>query len=204
MLMPPERVYSDKEIVAFLSDRMSAEEAASLRAQALRDQALAAELALADGLLAAERGDPDRPPPSDTVWKRISGAIEADRTEGPRRASPAPMAFAQMAAAAAFAVAVWHFAVIPLLDRPQTGADQYQPASADHTPFTAKATFHPTAQEAAIRAALLKANANIVAGPSAIGVYDLRFDGADAQASGVASLRAEADVVETVEALTPP
>jgi hypothetical protein len=198
--MTPERVYSDRDLVRFLSGKMSAEEADALRARASRDPALAAELALAGGIANAGRDDPERQAPSELVWARISRAIDAERNGARRTPWRAPLALAQMAAAAAIAVSVWHFTVVPMLDRERADPGQYELASSSAAPYSARITFRPTAPESAIRAALLKANAAIRSGPSAIGVYELNFDGAEAQAAGIASLRANVDVVETVDA----
>jgi hypothetical protein len=66
--------------------------------------------------------------------------------------------------------------------------------------YSAQATFVETAQEGAIREALLSVKAEIVGGPSALGVYVLAFKDAQALKRGVETLRARTDLVETVHA----
>jgi hypothetical protein len=107
----------------------------------------------------------------------------------------------QVAAVAAIAVAVWSAVAGPLVSRNAQPDEGYVMASERPAhPFSAQATFIPTVQESAIREALRSVNAEIVEGPSALGVYVLAFKDAEALNSGVEALRARTGVFESVQA----
>ena len=107
----------------------------------------------------------------------------------------------QVAAVAAIAVAGWGTAAAPLLVANKDTNDGY--AMASERPayrYSAQATFIPAAQESAIRDALRSVDAEIVKGPSALGVYVLAFKDAVALKSGVEALRASTGVFDSVQA----
>ena len=106
-----------------------------------------------------------------------------------------------MAAAATLAVIVWQFGALPLLDRSVSQDATYELAGAsDVAEFSAQVTFVPDVGEADLRVALLSADAQIASGPTALGVYGLRFRDETSRKAGVADLRVRTDVVESIEA----
>ena len=102
-----------------------------------------------------------------------------------------------MAAAAAAAVLVWQVVAVPLLPGPEP---RYAPVSEGPAsgPEIAVA-FAPAATEAEIRALLRAVGAEVVGGPSAVGLWRLGF--ADAAARDAALARLAGDpIVESAQA----
>ncbi|MDT7838186.1 hypothetical protein [Aquabacterium sp. OR-4] len=191
----------ETRIQAHALGRLSAQDSADLAAQARDDPPLHAELALAEALVRARADDPARQQSVAFGWARLSRAIDADRATLPRAGRwPTPLTRWQAAAAALLAVAVWQFAA----ERPWPGDAGYGMAGAPAAQaFVAQVAFKPQATELQRRAALLAAGARVVGGPSALGLYRLAFADAAALQAGVARLRAETAVVESIQADEP-
>jgi len=99
---------------------------------------------------------------------------------------------------AAAAVAVIGFLAQAVLMRDQAAPQGYELASAG-VPGALVVAFAPLATEEAIRSLLVGQGLEIVAGPSALGLYRLDvIEGGDLEAAS-AALRAAADIVESVE-----
>lgn len=195
--MSDETRFSDEVLRDYAKGRLAQADAAALEAAARTDPALAAEIALVTGVVKAGAGDARRDHGGELGWQRLSRAIDAEGG----KSSFVPKQFSrwQVAAAAAIAVAVGSLTTMPFLSRGGQEPDGYAVASqAPKHAFSAQATFVSTAPEGAIREALLSAGAEIVNGPSALGIYVLAFKDAKALDSGVASLRARTDVFESV------
>ncbi len=192
--------YSDETLRDYAKGRLSAVEAAAVEAAASADPRLAAEIALVRGVVKTGEADVGSAVSSELGWARLSRAIDTERRKS---SSLIPKQFSrwQVAAVAALAVAGWGAATAPLLvarnDQPNNGYAMAsdRPAYA----FSAKATFVPSAPESAIREALRSVNAEIVEGPSALGVYVLAFKDKDALGSGVEALQARTAVFESVQ-----
>ncbi|MDP3740491.1 MAG: hypothetical protein Q8R02_24105 [Hyphomonadaceae bacterium] len=197
--------YSDETLRDYAKGRLSPAEALALEAAADADPRLAAEIALVRGVVKVGEADAGRAASSELGWARLSRAIDAE-SQKPPAFVPKQFSRWQVAAVAAIAVAGWGAATAPLLvarnDRPGGGyaVASERPAYA----YSAQATFIPTAQESAIREALRSVNAEIVAGPSALGVYVLAFKDEDALSSGVEALRTRTSVLESAQAILKP
>jgi len=196
--------YSDETLRDYAKGRLSPSEALALEAAANADPKLAAEIALVRGVVKAGEADASRAS-SELGWARLSRAIDAESRK-PSSFVPKQFSRWQVAAVAAIAVAGWGAATAPLLvARNDQPGEVYATASARPAyAYSAQATFLPTAQESAIREALRSVNAEIVAGPSALGVYVLAFKDKDALGSGVEALRTRANVFESVQANSKP
>lgn len=193
--MSDQTKYPDEKLRDYVKGRLPIAQAAEIEAAAGADPGLAAEIALVRGVIKAGENDARRT--SDELgWARLSRAIDAESTK--RSVVPKQFSRGQVAAVALVAVAVSGMAVGLM---PRTGEQgAYRTATARPIfPFAALATFNPAAQESAVREALRAVDAEIVAGPSALGVYMLAFKDADAQTKGIDALRARAGVVETVQ-----
>ena len=193
--------YSDETLRDYAKGRLSPTDVLALEAAANADPKLAAEIALVRGVVKAGEAKAGTAPSSELGWARLSRAIDAENRKAP---SFVPKQFSrwQVAAVAAVAVAGWGAAAAPLLvARNDQPGERY--AMASERPayaYSAQATFVPTAQESAIREALRSVDAEIVKGPSALGVYVLAFKDVGTLGRGVAALRARTDVLETVQA----
>jgi len=192
--------YSDETLRDYVKGRLPAAEATALDTAAAADPRLAAEIALVRGIVKTGEADAGRAPSAELGWARLSRAIDA---ESRKSSSFVPKQFSrwQVAAVAAIAVAVWSAVAGPLVSRNAQPDEGYVMASERPAyPFSAQATFVPTVQESAIREALRTVNAEIVEGPSALGVYVLAFKDKDALNSGMEALRARTGVFESVQA----
>jgi anti-sigma factor RsiW len=190
--------YSDETLRDYAKGRLPPAETLALEAAAKADPGLAAEIALVRGVVKAGEAEAGRVASSELGWARLSRAIDA---ESRKPFVPRKFSRWQVAAVAAVAVAGWGAAAAPLLVAKNGPDDGY--AMASERPayrYSAQATFIPTAQESAIRETLRSADAEIVKGPSALGVYVLAFKDAAAMGRGIETLRASAGVVESVQA----
>lgn len=115
-------------------------------------------------------------------------------------APPAPSRTWMWQAAAAVAVAALLGQVLMTrnADTPAAAGAGYQLAGAEVAPGSLVVGFAAGATEEQIRALLLAQNLEIVAGPSALGLYRLEARGGNPMAATEA-LRAASDIVETVE-----
>lgn len=193
--------YPDETLRDYVKGRLPPAQASALEAAAGADPLLAAEISLVRGIV--KSGDAAYSPRAGSAelgWAKLSRAINA---EGKRPASIVPEKFSrwQVAAVAAIAIAVGSFLAGPLLSRGEEQGGGLEMASKQSAhAFSAQATFVPTAQESAIREALRSVGAEIVEGPSALGVYVLAFKDAKALRHGVKALHARTGVVESVQA----
>lgn len=197
--MSDETGYPDETLREFAKGRLPVAEALALEAAAGADPRLAAEIALVRGVVKAGEDDAGRAASAELGWARLSRAIDA---ESRSPASFVPKQFSRWQVAAVAAIAIGgSFVAGPFLPRAAPPEEGYVTASERPThAFSAQATFVPTAQESAIRDALRSAGAEIVEGPSALGVYVLAFKNAEALSSGVKTLRARTGVFESVQA----
>jgi anti-sigma factor RsiW len=189
--------YPDETLRDYVKGRLPAGQTREIETAAGGDAALAAEIALVRGIVQSSDAVYCRAPPAEIGWAKLSRAIDAEA--GKRSLVPSQFSRWQVAAVALVAVAVSGLAVGLMPRAGEQGG--YQTATARPVfPHAALATFNPAAQESAIREALRSVDAEIVAGPSALGVYMLAFKTAEAQTRGIDTLRARAGLVETVQA----
>ncbi|MBJ7440111.1 MAG: hypothetical protein JHD35_13920 [Sphingopyxis sp.] len=149
--------------------------------------------------IAAARDDQSIGKASAFGWARLERAMDAvdEGTKSDKRRIH--WHFGQMAAAALLAVIAWQAAVIPNMTSQQEAEADYQTAGeAAAEGHSIRVAFHPEASEGAIRSALLDADATIIDGPSALGLYRLGFADKGHQRDGVAKLRARDEIVESI------
>jgi anti-sigma-K factor RskA len=196
--------FDDETVVAYVLGRLSPQAAAALERRAASHAALAAEIALVRGLAHAEASR-QAPRGLELGWARLSRAVDAEAKSRPRRWLTQPRFAAWQLAAAAAAVLVLTIGIGDLYPtRPETEA-VYQTAGSDQgQAFAVQVAFAPSAREQDMRAALVQANAQLVSGPSALGLYVLVFRDEAARTEGMARLRQRPEVFETVSALDPP
>jgi hypothetical protein len=194
----------ETRIHAYALNRLSAQEIGDLVAQASSSAPLRAELALTCALVRARAEDPARALSTAFGWARLSRAIDADAAAPPRRGGWWPGRFPRWQAAAALivAVAAWQFVAVP---GPSEPGGVYGVASdpVSRGSFIAQVAFRPQAREQQIRQLLQAAGARIVAGPNALGLYEIAFADAQALAAGITRLRAEPAVVESIQRAAP-
>lgn len=183
---------TEEVLLAFIQGRLAPAAAAEIDRRAADDPRLAADIALMRSLAAAAP-DTAAAPGLELGWARLSRAVDAQGRGGPL-SRPRFSAW-HMAAAAAAAAGL----TILLGDLGAPAPPAYQTAAGPQAGgYAAQVAFAPTVPEARLREALLGARAEIIAGPSALGVYRLGFADAAARDAGIAALKAQPDLVETI------
>ena len=177
----------------YVRGALKPEDAAQVEADAEKDSALAAEIDFLRNVKSALRNAADVSGPGDIGWARLSCAISRER-----RIPGAPrFAALQAASAAACAVALWHFLALPLLPD-GNDAPQHVAVSQITAIPSLRVTFSASATEGTIRALLLEVGGALADGPSAIGVYRLRFENEQTRDRALEILRSRREIIETV------
>ena len=181
--------------------RLSEQVCAEVEAAAQADTTIFEELAYYKGLArAGEQGSVAEASPGELGWARLSR--ELDRFEETQNL-PEP-------AAANDNSRLWKFAAIALgllamgqfsagfIGTPPQEAPRYIPVGESEAEFGAQVTFAENVSEKAVRELLIEVEANIVSGPSALGIYRLGFVNSDARDQGISKLSQKSDIVESV------
>jgi hypothetical protein len=185
----------DEALVSFVRGTLPSAEAARITAEAAERPGLAAEIALLRGIAAAVDAEASTPAPGQFGWARLSRALDAE----PRRHRPPVRRLWPFAASAAAAILIWQVLAVPFLARP-AGDARYSPVTEQSAGDpTLSVAFTPVATDEAIRALLREIGARITDGPSAIGLWQLSFDGDASRDAGLARLQA-AEIVESAQA----
>ena len=198
---------SDQAISELLLDYVqgtaSEEAKAAIDARLKSDPKLADELAYYKGLQQAVAPTKQTTTPDELGWKRLANAIHqeqlpvADKVAGKVAANDnAP--FWKYAAAALAVVAALQTAF--LFQSPQSGEEPtYVTASAsDETQYGLNIIFQPTATADELTDTLKNVGGEIVAGPSALGLYTVAFDTEAARDAAQDALARETDIIESV------
>jgi len=175
---------------------LSARDRAEIEALMAEDALLAAEHDALAAIRAGMQAEDIRSPGDFGLARLMRDATR----EGTASAAPAraPARSRMWQAAAAVAVVGLLAQTFYLRDTGAPGPEGYRLAGAG-APGALVVSFVPEATEAGIRGLLLDADLEIVAGPSALGLYRLDVvEGGDLSAAAQA-LRAARDIVETVE-----
>lgn len=178
--------------------RLSDEVRVGVEAQAARSPALAEELAYYKGLVRAGQEPSGVTSPGELGWARLSRAMDEEAV------SAAPPA------AANDNMQIWKYAAFALgLVATLQAAFMFFPSTASidgdapiYTPVLdpsdrVRVTFVETATEADIRALLLNVDGEIVAGPSAIGLYELDFESMEERDAAMERLSAADSIIES-------
>ncbi len=203
--MTATHAFPPEDIQAYVLGTLDAERAEVIARAAEADSDLAAEIALWQAAREVSAEDAAKVGPNELGWARIEREIAASRN------AAAPVAanddepfwkrrrFAgwQVAASVAMAVLGWQALVVPAIT-PATGEDpvEYTLAGDDAaSQFTLRIAVTEGASEADMRAVLTEAEARIVDGPSAIGLYTIAFADAEAKAAAAEQLAQRTDVI---------
>lgn len=183
---------SDDDVLDYVAGRASPEAAERIEAVARDNPDLAADIALMRGAKAALADSKTDNPPGALGWARLER--ELDRM--PATATNRWPVWQVAAASAVAAVALWQFAVAPMVMPSQGG---YVTATGSVRQYTATVAFEPDATEAQIRALLIETGATVIGGPSALGLWQLGFADNVARDAALERLRAAGSVVESVQ-----
>lgn len=214
-------------LLPFLAnDTLEGDERAAVEAAIAADPGLANELQVLERTRAQMRAEPFESSPGELGLARLMRDVEREPVVQMTPAAPAEpvgnvvplgrLRIWQVAAALVAAVAIGQFTLGPDMSGPEAGSlaematqapagDSFALAEGETgAPLDVafRAAFSADATEGALRALLLEAGLQIVAGPSAIGLYDLAPVSADIDlAEAAAALRGASTLVDSVEDL---
>ena len=179
----------------YANGRASDEVKTAIEARLPNDPKLADEVAYLQGLHRAVSPLKQDHPADELGWKRLSNAIAAER------ASVAANDNGPIWKYAAAALAVVAALQTAFLIQPSTEAPEeiYITASAEdaNTPAV-NVIFQASATTEALTLALKNVDGEIIAGPSALGLYTVAFETETARDEALAVLEADTDLVESV------
>ncbi|MDS9469962.1 hypothetical protein RGQ15_20645 [Paracoccus sp. MBLB3053] len=187
----------DITLMAYVRGTLPEKEQAAVEEAARQLPEVRGDIALLRGLLLT-RETGDEAAPGDLGWARLSRAIDAERV-APDRSRRRWLRPLEIAATVLLAVGLWQFAVLPRLPQILPGTDRYAPAS-QTAGGTLAVAFVPEATEARIRALLQDIGAEIIGGPSALGLWTLGFRNDTARDAALQRLSEETAIVESVQA----
>lgn len=185
----------DDRLLAYVQNRLAGRERESFEADMASDSTLAAEVAVmqaARTAMASEETTEARA----AGWRRLQGSLEHARPETANRDSRPGFYLAQAAVVAIAAVALWQFAVMPLL-APRSD-DAYLPASQEIALPVLQVVFAEEAEIGQIAGILREHRGTIVDGPGALGVYRITFPDPQRRASAAKALSGQPGLVNTV------
>lgn len=201
--MTPEEI--SELLLDYSKGRLNDAEMRSVQQAAAASDEIAAELALYEGLSRAGAGqDHDDAAPGEMGWARLARSIDAYEAAGtlPVAANDNSGRFWRYAT---FALG---FIVLGQVGFQLMGADKntandkpFVPVTEPVADFALQIVFQPNASEAAIRDLLLQNKAQIVSGPSSIGIYEISFDSEDSRSAGLERLEQATEIIESATRL---
>lgn len=193
---------SDDELLNYLAGRSSDTEARRIADAAAGNPDLRAEIALMQAARGVLETETEETSPGDFGWARLSRAIDAEAgtvSAGLPSRGRSPV-WLVAASAAIAAVALWQVVAVPLLPSRGGVAPGYVTATDPvDAALVLTVAFVPTATEAQIRTLLREAGAEVIGGPSALGLWRLRFPDAASRDAAENQLAAAATIVESVQ-----
>ena len=201
-MLPPFTDLSEDDKSARLLDyvqgRLSEAERLEIEAVTTRDTSLAEELAYYQGLANAAN---DAAPAADHEfgWAKLAKSIdkEAARTSDVTMAANDNFSIWKVATLALGIIALAQTALLAGSFTQATSEDPIYVPVTQPVSFDVQVIFIDTVTSARMTETLNALDADIVAGPSALGLYDIRFTSETTRDAGLQSLRAMQDVVES-------
>ncbi len=189
-----------EKLLGYVKGRISDDARAEIDAACQTNPVIANELAYYQALNTATkeapRVDVSR---KDADWERLSQSLKQNTTAFniPEAANDNTRFW--RSAAAALAIMLFGSASFNAGIWDQAGDEpRYIPVSETSSDLLLKVSFHAATTEADIRELLLSIDGDIVRGPSALGLYDIRFNTAEARDKAIATLQVSEEIVETV------
>lgn len=136
---------------------------------------------------------PGEAPPGELAWQRLKRDMRRER----RPAAKRPWWVPALATAAALVIVVQSVLLFHY-----SSEELYEPAGSRAEGTIVQVKFNPDATERSIRRTLQDADAQIITGPSAAGVYRIRLGGEDPQdvvQTRIDSLEANTDVIDYIQ-----
>ena len=182
-------------LLDYVNGTASQEAVAAIEGRLPTDPKIADEIAYYKGLKNAVSLLKQSSEPDQLGWKRLSKAIEAEHSPG---AANDNFQFWKYAAAALAVVAALQ--TVLLIQSPGTPEEPvFVTASAENeAAFGLTVIFQPNTTADELTQALKAVNGEIIAGPSALGLYTVAFETEASRDSALEALAAQTDVIESV------
>ncbi len=196
---------ADKEIIALLPEyingALSEEDAAEVERAAASNEDIAAEIDTLRNVASALKSAAPDNNPGELGWARLSRAIEAEEAAASRDAfkrggvEPAWRYAAFALAAIVVGQTAW------LASNTGAGSEPTYGLASETTDdsLSLRAMFVASAPQSAVADLLKAQDGQIVGGPSAIGLFEIRFPSEQARDEAAAVFRTRTDVVSTVQ-----
>ncbi|MDA5555810.1 hypothetical protein [Shimia sp. MMG029] len=177
-----EHAYNDEELDTYVRGQASDTLTQAIERDMAVTPALRAEIALLRGIRPALEKEAPVSPPGELGWRRLEAALSDAPQERllQNRATPNHW----RVAAIALGIAVIAQGALLLMPKVVQQEARFHTASQADEGFELAVAFEPDAQIATVATLLANAGAQIVDGPSAAGLYRIRFETAEAWEAG--------------------
>lgn len=174
----------EDRLLAYLQNRLPADDVQRFEAEIAADQGLAAEVA-ALRAVRAELADQDKAQDPDAGWTRLSAALDKESDQPANLNRPIKLSLLQAAGLVFASVLLWQFAVVPNLEDPV--GPGYETVSEAPAGPVLQVIFQGDASIGEISALLRAHDGTVLDGPSALGLYRIEFpDPAQREAASTA------------------
>lgn len=182
----------EETLLLYVQDRLPDAERHAVDAQLATDPAMAAEVALLQAARAAF-GAQQEPADHDAGWADLEARMDAQKPLAANENRPIRLSLLQVAAACAVSVVAWQmFAVPQIPTQPAT----YETVSQQTDEHLLQVIFQPDVTLAQTAAFLRAFDGSISDGPSAVGLYRLRFESAEQMQNALAAAQADTSLFE--------
>lgn len=186
-------------IPAYLRGELSETENREVEVFAAKNPSIAADIEFQKSLKSALKPDESSFEPGELGWARLSKAMDQEETVSEDTVSKPKLR--RYAAAILAVAAVGQAGVLGSMAFKGNDAAQYRTASEVPTQaYTAKLGFNPNVTESQLTETLLSLDATITAGPSSLGLYNIKFKSKAACITAVEVLETKKNIVDTVSA----
>ncbi|MEM9385602.1 MAG: hypothetical protein AAGA68_11120 [Pseudomonadota bacterium] len=182
-------------IPEFVNEQLGKEDRQRVQQAAARDPHVAAQIEVFRRIRHAVRESGDADTADELGWRRLQRALpprEALPTETTEQRPSSPL---WRAAAAVLAAVVLGQAIMLSNATGERYVTAGETTAVESASFTLQLAFQADVSEQALRALLLDAQGQIVAGPSALGLYEVQFADGAARDAALVLFRDRADLV---------
>lgn len=163
-------------IPAFLRGELSESERREVEEHASKNPEIAAEIEFQRNLKVAIQPDQASFEPGELGWAKLSKAIDAADVTSPATISAPKQQYWKYAAAILAVLAIGQAGVLgTIATKPKQDAQYLYASEASDNINIIKLGFSPNVSENTITKLLQKHEASIIAGPSSLGLYDVKF-----------------------------
>lgn len=184
---------SEEMLLAYFQGRLSDKDRKRFESQFKGNPELLAEV---EAISASRKVfENEETPDQANAWKRLSNSIDAERFKPANQNVPIRLSLWQVACVAFAAVLGWQMIAAPLLFSDKEAITM---ASSTVEGPSLQLVFSPSASLKEVTDVLYKLEGTIVGGPTALGVYQVRFEDNSSQKSALEILEKRSDLVSEI------